>query len=154
MQSHFEKLQRFNEDPKGFFEQLYYELQLVPYKYVRYHSSGDIVNEQYLEGMFWLARRCPNTYFLCFTKKYEMVNNYLDHHRKPKNLVITLSNWGDWLADNPHNLPTSWVRFGQESDSLIPKNAMECNGFCGDCVFTNSHCWRMQKGDSVVFKKH
>lgn len=147
-------LDAFVEDADRFFSILDNQLCMIPYKFFRWHSSGDIINERYLEGMCWLARKHKNTQFLCFTKKYELVNKYLENHRKPKNLILVFSNWGDWVCDNPHNLPTAWVEFGKESDERIPKNANQCSGNCGTCVNTSEHCWRMQRGDSVCFHKH
>lgn len=144
----------FLANHKRYFEVLDNQLNMIPYKYFRWHSSGDIVNEAYLEGMCWLARKHKGTQFLCFTKKYDLVNEYFNSHRKPSNLVVVLSAWGKELVpDNPHNLPTAWVE-GIGGDELIPHNANKCSGNCGECVNTSEHCWRMQKGDSVYFHKH
>lgn len=143
----------FISEPQKFFDVLDYQLNMMPYKFFRWHSSGDIVNERYLEGMFWLARRHKNTKFLCFTKKYELVNEYMNHHRKPANLVLVFSNWQDWRCDNPHNLPTAWVEF-PNIEQEIPKTATRCSGYCGECVNTKASCWKMKNGDAVVFKKH
>lgn len=147
-------LEVYKESPDLFFERIHLQLEMIPYRFFRWHSSGEIVDERYLEGMFWLARKHKGTQFLCFTKKYELVNEYLNNHRKPKNLVLVFSNWGDWICENPHNLPTAWVEFGTESDSLIPENANVCGGNCGTCVNTSEHCWRMQKGEAVKFHRH
>lgn len=98
-----------------------------------------------------LARKHKETHFLCFTKKYELINGYLDTHRKPSNLVICLSNWGEWKVENPHNLPESYVDFGKGNEG-IPEFAYECSGHCDTCPGT--HCWHMKKGDSVMFHKH
>lgn len=148
--SHNSKYQYYLDHPKEFFNQLDVELKLITYKYFRWHASGDIVDEGYLAGMFKIARKHPETRFLCFTKKYELVNSFLYKHKKPSNLVLCLSNWGEWRSENPHNLPTSWVDFGNTQG--IPVFAYECSGGCASCPGT--HCWYMKKGDSVVFKKH
>lgn len=147
-------LEAFKENPDLFFERIHLQLEMIPYRFFRWHSSGEIVDERYLEGMFWLARKHKGTQFLCFTKKYELVNAYLNNHKKPKNLILVFSNWGEWICDNPHNLPTAWVEFGKESDNLIPADANVCSGNCGTCVNTSEHCWRMQKGESVKFHRH
>ncbi len=149
--SHIRKYKLYKAEPQKFFNMLSAELDMVPYKYFRWHSSGDIVDEQYLELMCWLARKHRNTHFLCFTKKYELVNEYLTHHKKPSNLVICLSNWGKWKVDNPHHLPTSYVNFGKGNEG-IPEFAYECPNHCDTCPGT--HCFHMKKNDSVVFKKH
>src|ERR1035437_7168846 len=50
-------------------------------KFFRWHSAGEIVNQEYLNGMFKVANEKPSVKFLCFTKKY-----YLDYSMKPANL--------------------------------------------------------------------
>ena len=149
--------QAYLSNGKKYFEVLDCYLTMISYKYFRWHSSGDIVDMEYLNGMVWLAKKHPKTRFLCFTKKYEIVNEYLLLHKgkKPSNLVIVFSNWKNWICDNPYNLPTSYVEFPKEKEKyFIPENAMHCSGFCGDCVNTKCSCWDMSEGDSVVFKKH
>ena len=152
--SHLEKYNLYKENPQAFFNKIDAELGLGDYKYFRWHSSGDIVDEKYLELMCWLARRHPRTLFLCFTKKYELVNGYLDKHKKPSNLTLVLSNWGAWKVENPHNLPMSFVQFGDSFDDLknLPLFAYECGGSCENC--DGFHCWHMSKGQNVVFHKH
>lgn len=139
-------------NPKGFFDVIDSTLNMIPYKFFRWHSSGDIPCEDYLDRMCKLARKHKETRFLCFTKRFEIVNEYLNHHRKPENLVLVFSNWKDWRCENPHNLPTAWVKFDEETE--IPANANQCSGYCGECCKTNSSCWALQKGNSVYFKKH
>lgn len=153
--SHANKFALYKQNPRAFFSQIDNELKFAKYKYFRYHASGDIVDEQYLSLMCWLARRHKETLFLCFTKKYELVNAYLEHHIKPTNLILVLSNWGEWKVNNPHNLPESFVDFSATKnaiDSGIPQFAYECNGSCANCE--GHHCWHMKKGDSVFFHKH
>ena len=149
--SHKNKMAAYLANPEKFFEEVDRELRIVEPKYFRYHSAGDIVDIKYLDLMCWLARRHKGTLFLCFTKKFEMVNDYLNEHRKPSNLILVLSNWGDWTVDNPHNLPESFVDFGNNAHQ-IPLFAYECSGRCENC--NGQHCWHMKKGDSVVFHKH
>ena len=141
----------YKADPKAFFERVDMELSFANYKYFRFHSSGDIVDIKYLDLMCWLARRHKETRFLCFTKKFELVNTYFDGHRKPENLVIVLSNWGNWRVVNPHNFPESFVDFGR-GDEGIPRFAYECPRRCEEC--DGQHCWHLKKGQSVSFHKH
>ena len=149
--SHMEKYELYKNNPKGFFNRIDAELSMCPLKYFRWHASGDIVDEEYLSLMCKLARKHKETHFLCYTKKYELVNTYLDSHKKPNNLVIVLSNWGKWKVDNPHNLPMSFVDFGK-GDEGIPEFAYPCSGHCDKC--DGVKCWHLHKGESVVFKKH
>lgn len=143
----------YKADPQKYFEVIHAQLLLHDFKYFRWHSSGDIPDERYLEGMCWLAEQHPEIKFLCFTKQYEIVNTYLTKRKKPDNLILVFSNWGEFVCDNPHNLPTSWVRFKIKICS-IPDNAIECNGNCAECVITEASCWDMKQGDAVVFDYH
>lgn len=141
----------YKTSPKAYFSQIQGYLQMIPFKHFRYHSSGDIVDMQYLELMVETAKICKETKFLCFTKKYEIVNEYLKKHRLPKNLNIVFSAWGYFIPENPHNLPMTYVKFGKgESDKLIPQNAVECSGNCETCFA----CWNLQKKQSIYFNKH
>ena len=149
--SHRQKFELYITNPKGFFKKLDEELSWETPKYFRWHSSGDIVDVKYLDLMCWLARRHKKTRFLCFTKKFEMVNVYLDNHRKPDNLILVLSNWDKWRVVNPHNLPESFVDFGNGTED-IPRFAYVCPGKCEEC--NGQHCWHLQKGQSVCFHKH
>lgn len=143
----------YKKDPAKFFAVIEAQLLRNSFAYFRWHSSGDIPDERYLEGMCELANKHPEIKFLCFTKQYEIVNTYLDSHEKPDNLILVLSNWGEFICDNPHNLPTAWVRF-KTKPCNIPENARECNGNCADCIITEDSCWDMKPGDAVVFNYH
>ena len=152
-------LEAFLNSPTEFFNLIIAKLHILPYRYFRWHSSGDIVNREYLEGMVRVAEECPQTNFLCFTKKYEIVNEYLSSESPfPKNLHIVFSHWGSFPVDNPFNLPTSHVRFKKvdelHDNSGIPEDAIQCSGFCGDCVGTEKNCWMLKNGQSVVFNQH
>lgn len=127
---------------------------LLPYRFARFHSSGDIPSDKYFRMMIRVAKACPGTQILCFTKKWGIVNDYLDNHGKlPSNLRVVFSAWGDGFAPvNPFNLPVAYVRLKKEN-CTIPENAMECSGFCGECV-KGASCWSMGKGDCVVFNQH
>lgn len=156
MDSLSKNLTVFLDNSQRYFDKIEYFLRMAPYAHFRYHSSGDIVNEEYLKGMVRVAQNIPNTRFLCFTKKFELVNKYIDNGGViPENLIIVFSHWSkDFEVPNPHNLPCAYVRFKKLDNSDIPENANQCSGFCGDCVRTDSSCWKLQKGESVVFNQH
>lgn len=127
-------------------------------KYFRWHSAGDIVDEEYFKMMIRIAKKCKGTKFLCFTKKFEIVNEWVSKNGNlPKNLSVVLSAWGEWMPDNPHNLPIAYVRLKSNNfhhPYLIPVSANKCNGFCGECVNTKCSCWDLKAGQSVVFDQH
>lgn len=148
-------LNDFLENPNQFFNDIvnYLNNGLTTYKFFRWFSSGDIVNERFLNGMIEVAKKCKQTKFLCFTKKFEIVNNYLNNGGKiPNNLKIVFSAWTkDFKVDNPHNLPMTYVFFKKEENNpKIPSLAIPCKGKCDECLA----CWSLKKGQSVFFNQH
>ena len=125
-------------------------------RFFRFHSSGDIPDENYLRMMVLVALRCPRTSFLCFTKKYELVNAYIAENGAraiPKNLRIVFSAWADFVPENPYNLPMAYIKLNTQ-DCAIPETARPCEGYCGECVLSGHSCWDLEPGESVYFKQH
>ena len=144
-----ENLEHYKENPKLFFDSVAAQTALS--RFVRWSSSGDIVNPEYFEGMCRVARKNKETHYLCFTKKYEIVNSYLDSGKKiPKNLTIVFSAWSGWLPENPYHLPMTYVYGKDFRNDLIPKDSIPCRGSCERC----QACWQLKKGQSVWFVKH
>ena len=144
-----ENLEHYKENPKLFFDSVVVQTALS--RFVRWHSSGDIVDPEYFEGMCRVARKNKETHYLCFTKKYEIVNSYLDSGKKiPKNLTIVFSAWSGWLPENPYHLPTTYVYGKDFRNDLIPKDSIPCRGSCERC----QACWQLKKNMSVYFVKH
>lgn len=162
---HAENLDAYLLNPKTYFETInrFLKAPTITYKYFRWHSSGDIVDMQYLHLMCQLAKKNRSTRFLCFTKKYELCNSYIEKGGViPKNLIIVWSMWGEFGNDipNPNNFPKSYVRFKKQAERIgeeyIPNNANSCTGKCVDCITEHKtkSCWFLKEGGSVVFKKH
>lgn len=153
-QSLLNNLEVFNNSPEDYFNQIINELNNgdITYKFFRWHSSGDIVNLEYLKGIIRVAEACPQTKFLCFTKKFILVNMYLEFKKIPDNLHIVFSAWDkDFKVDNPHNLPVTYVNFKDKNRNAdIPEYAIPCVGKCYEC----KACWSLTKGQSVVFNQH
>lgn len=153
-ESHINNLACFVNDSQKYFDDIIEFLNgLVSYRFFRWHSSGDIVNYDYLLGMIRTARKCKTVKFLCFTKKFELVNDYLSNEGKlPSNLKIVFSAWDkNFKVINPYNLPVTYVDFNDDSKNPnIPELAIPCTGDCPSCLA----CWSLKKGQSVVFKQH
>lgn len=122
--------------------------------YFRWHVSGDIVDERYFDMMCRIANKLPRTQFLSFTKKYDLVNAFLDKGGIiPCNLHILFSSWPSYTMNNPHNLPIAYVSF-KDGTGDAPATACECSGHCEDCAYAGKNCWVMGRGQSVVLKEH
>lgn len=121
-------------------------------KIFRWHVSGDIPDPAYFEMMVRVAKKCKDTKFFAFTKRFEIVNSYLKKHRIPKNLVIVFSAWEGLVMDNPYNLPVADVIPKQDKDKYCPMTI--CSGHCQDCKEQDRGCWTMKKGDTIHLIKH
>ena len=122
--------------------------------YFRWHVSGDIVDRRYFEMMCRIAIKLPRTQFLAFTKKYDLINEYLATDNKiPNNLHILFSSWPNYNMNNPYNLPVAYISF-KNGICEAPTDACECSGHCEDCAYAGKNCWVLEKGQSVVLKEH
>ena len=120
----------------------------------RFHVSGDIPDSMYFAHMVDIACRNEHCEILCFTKKYSIVNKFLDSGGKlPKNLHMIFSAWVGLEMDNPFNLPEAHVRY-RDRTTTASKNAKECNGNCTECAVTDGGCWSLKNGEQVVFNEH
>lgn len=134
----------------------YYWLQVkaaaMVTRYFRFHVSGDIPNYDYLENMIQLATELPGTRFLCFTKKYSLVNEYIDHVGKiPANLQLVFSAWDGMHMENPYNLPVANVIFKGTEPA---ENWKICGGNCMECACRGVGCWELKPGEHIAFYEH
>lgn len=152
--SAFNNLIEYQKDPAGYFARVvsFLSCGVVSYRFFRWHASGDIVNADYLRGMVKTAKKCRSVKFLCFTKKFELVNEYIKSGEKiPGNLVIVFSAWDrNFDIKNIYGLPVAYVDFNNEKTPNIPAAALPCGGDCASCL----QCFRLKNGGAVVFRKH
>lgn len=141
----------YKHNPQFYFDKITIETSnpLKDYKrFFRWHASGDIVDKEYFLGMIKVAQKNENTIYLCFTKKFEIVNDFLKNGGIiPQNLTIVFSDWKGLKMDNPYNLPIAYVDSISEN---IPTNIKKCNNRCSQCM----NCWKLQKNESVLLNKH
>jgi hypothetical protein len=150
-----ENLAIFENSPEQYFADIdsFLKNGLTIYKYFRFHSTGDIVNDDYFCKMVELAKANELTRFLCFTKKFEIVNNYIKNNGAlPNNLRVIFSAWDRlFKVENPYNMPVAYVNFKDTAKNpVISELAIPCTGNCENCLA----CWSLQKGQSVVFNQH
>ena len=147
------------ENPEGYFRYIQAVLSLERVPLFRWHVSGDIPDIEYLRWMHNTADVCPDTRFLCFTKRTDLLGlwyNDLKTVNVPKNLRFVLSMWPGVSIDKECDdklsalFPKAWMRDSEKPDPRIPRDAVPCDGGCDKCGL----CWHMKAGDSVVFDKH
>lgn len=130
------------------------EASIMMSRFFRFHVSGDIPDNVYFAHMIEIADRNPHCELLCFTKRYDIVNEHLDFGGKiPNNLHIIFSGWVGLEMDNPHLLPEAHVRYKDGTTTAKPE-AKECGGNCTDCLLTEGGCWSLEPGEQVVFNEH
>lgn len=154
-ESHMGNYKAYAENPDAYFDEViaYLSNPLITHKFFRWHAVGDIVDERYLIGMIRVAKKCKSTKFLCFTKKFDLVNEYMTQGGSiPSNLKIVFSAWSKgFKVDNPYNFPVAYVFFKKaDMNPNIPEMAIPCKGHCPECLA----CWGLRKGQSVYFNEH
>lgn len=119
--------------------------------YFRYFVGGDIPDKEFFAVMVEIANTAKKCEFLAFTKKFDIVNEFLNGGGiLPENLHVIFSEWGA-PAPNPHGLPVSRVIFKGDE---IPENAKICGGNCVECICRGVACWQMKNGDAIHFFEH
>ena len=139
-------------DPDTYWREV--EATIMMSRFFRFHVSGDIPNGAYFRKMVLVALRNPHCQILCFTKKYELVNKYLDTSEGlPPNLHIIFSAWRGLEMQNPYNLPEAHVRY-RDGTTTATHDTVPCRGNCTDCATTDSGCWTLENGQQVMFDEH
>lgn len=120
-------------------------------RFFRFHVSGDIPSVDYLRDMARIAEELPHTRFLCFTKKYKIVNYFLSAEILPHNLQLIFSAWPGMEMPNPYNLPVAHVIFKGENPA---ENWKICGGNCAECACQGVGCWELKRGEHIAFYEH
>lgn len=130
------------------------EASIMMSRFFRFHVSGDIPDANYLQKIVQISVRNTYCQILCFTKKYDMVNEFL--HASPilpDNLHLIFSVWRNLECNNQFNLPEAHVRY-RDGTTTARDDAMQCGGNCTECAITDGGCWSLKKGEQVVFNEH
>lgn len=139
-------------DPTTYWREV--EASVMMSRFFRFHVSGDIPNVAYLENMAAVAGRNSHCEILCFTKRYEMVNEFIQKNGElPSNLHMIFSGWVGLDMANPFSLPEAHVRY-RDGSTTAREDAIECGGNCTECALTEGGCWNLQKGQQVIFNEH
>lgn len=145
----FEVLQ---SNPDAYWREV--EAHIMMSRYFRFHVSGDIPDKPYFLRMISVAERNPHCEILCFTKRFEFVNDYLSSGKVlPPNLHMIFSVWKGFSPYNPFQLPEAHVRY-RDKTTTAKAGALECTGNCTSCAQTDGGCWSLKKGEQVVFNEH
>lgn len=140
------------KEPETYWREV--EASVMMSRFFRFHVSGDIPTQEYLANMVAVAGRNSHCEILCFTKRYEMVNEFIEKNGElPSNLHMIFSGWIGLDMVNPFSLPEAHVRY-RDGSTTARDDAVECCGNCTECALTEGGCWNLQKGQQVVFNEH
>ena len=140
------------KDPETYWREV--EASIMMSRFFRFHVSGDIPSFKYLINMVEIARRQPHCEILCFTKKYNLVNELIEQGGElPGNLHMIFSGWVGLEMANPFSLPEAHVRY-RDGSTTARDDAIECGGNCTECALTEGGCWNLRKGQQVIFNEH
>ena len=124
-------------------------------EYFRFHVSGDIPSVRYLHEVINACKSAPRCQVLMFTKRFELVNDYLRFESLPENLHCLFSGWTNLFPAeygyNPHHLPETTV-YAKDED-IRPEWTL-CGGNCLDCAIHDGGCWAAKPGETIAFKIH
>ena len=128
------------------------DLAMKSHRFFRFHVSGDILNAAYFQKMVETCKNNPGCTVLCFTKKYKIVNAWIDENGSiPENLKILFSGDVNLIPENPHGLPeTVIIRKGMTAG----ENVKICRGNCFECALNSVGCWTATAGDCIGFNQH
>lgn len=145
-------LDLLNRDSNTYWREV--EASIMMSRFFRFHVSGDIPDIVYLTHIVEIAQKNPHCNILCFTKKYDIVNEWiLTYGELPTNLHLVMSVWRGLECQNPYNLPEAHVRY-RDGTTTARADAKECGGNCTECACTDDGCWTIQNGEQVVFNEH
>lgn len=140
-------------DPERYFKEIEAFLTWQYPRAFRWHIGGDIKDVQYLDNMVRIAESHKEIVFLCFTKMFHVVNEYLDGGKTfPLNFHLLFSGWNGLDMPNPHDLPTAHVIL--PNGTSAPDGTRLCTGNCTECMRKNRLCWSIGSGESVGFIAH
>lgn len=122
-------LRLYNTDQEDFWEQVRFKVKHRPFPLFRFFDCGDIADYDFFLGMIDLAKEFPDIKFMSFTKKYEIVNKWIDENGDlPENLNVVFSAWHiGWKVINPHNFPVAYVDFKDKTlNPEFPEGITSC----------------------------
>lgn len=156
--AYYRNYRLYHNDPVDFWTQVQFKLAHCGLPKMRYFDAGDLPDYAFIDGMVATAKKFSEMKFMAFTKKYFLVNQWIDNNGNlPDNLNIIFSAWDkDWEVLNPHHMPVAYVDFkDSEKTPVLPEKYQTCPNqkdktiTCSMC----GKCWRKDLG-AVVFKQH
>lgn len=145
-------LSLYLEDPDKFWHDLCLFLAVGNYRRFRLFVGGDFPDEMFFVKSMDIFSTYKDISILCFTKRYEYVNNNLDDI--PDNVNLVISAWpGLEVPDLVRVLPSAWLQGDERFFDWFPESPyVNCPGNCDTC---GHQCWHAVSPElPVIFKQH
>lgn len=140
-------------DPKRYWEEVGMQIKLNCVTELRINVGGDLSAVDF-PLINKIAKENPKCDFLFFTKSYEEINEFLDNNEFVSNVHAIMSAWENTPMDNKHNLPVSHVLYADGRTTAPKFGSYYCGGNCSECNYKDEGCWKLKKGESVIFPAH
>lgn len=121
----------------------------------RFFVSGDIPDYGFLVSMCQAAKENEHCEILCFTKRWQWVNQYLDEFKElPQNLHLIMSQWRNFKTENPYHVPECHIVYKDGFTTMPDGDCYFCSGNCTECFCEHKGCFYLGKGEKVLIKEH
>ena len=131
----------------------------------RYFTCGDIPGAKFLDAVVLAAIARPNVKYWLYTKKYHIVNQYLDDKGAdviPANVSIIFSHWmnddGTYFPmPNPYGFQTSeFIPLGHEDMAERVTHICPCSDptVKATCATCSHPCYDLKRGESMALLEH
>ena len=135
-----------------------------PIRYFRWHVGGEIISIPYLQDMVNIAKEFQEVRFLAFTKRYDIVNTFMDQcggrNSIPENLSIIYSAAPGETVPNPYHLPECHINMADEKLNkvwrvqFVESQIWHCPGSCEECQCVGAGCWFLRDNTIVLLNQH
>jgi hypothetical protein len=113
------------------------QLPVIMDRVLRFHSLGELINIQHLDNFCSIAKHNPDTFFVLWSKRTDLINKYFSDNDKPINLSLIYSSP---KVGKIESLPIHFdkvftVHAKKPSNDNININ---CHSKCKDCMLCYS----------------
>ena len=144
------------------------EIKRTKCRKFRWFTVGDILNIDFIHMMVKIGKACPETEFWGYTKKYMLVNHYIEKYMNGnaelflKYTGLIFSHWRnedgtDFEMLNPYHMPTSeFIPFGMEDEAKKADHICPCSDpdVYENCCNCSNPCYRLKIGQSMALLEH
>lgn len=144
------------------------EIKRTHCKYFRWFTVGDIPNVDFLKMMIKVGKNCPGVKFWGYTKKYMIVNHYIDKYMHGNAELfhqytgLIFSHWRNKNGSffkmlNPYNMPLSvFVPLGMEKEAEKANHICPCSNpdVYENCCNCSNPCYELKPGETMALLEH